>query len=124
MAPDLTLRLELFPADIDTCFDFYTRVLHFEVERDERAGPFPYLSARRGTVQLGAVASWEPKDPAHALPPHGVEIVFEVDDVAAERDAVVAAGWPLFEDLVDRPWGLRDFRVLDPDGTFLRFTNR
>jgi len=35
-----------------------------------------------------------------------------------------AAGWPLDEDLQDRPWGLRDFRILDPDGYYLRITNR
>jgi uncharacterized glyoxalase superfamily protein PhnB len=43
-----------------------------------------------------------------------VELVLEVDDVVAERDQITAAGWPITEDLRDRPWGLRDFRVLDP----------
>ena len=28
------------------------------------------------------------------------------------------------EDLGDRPWGLRDFRVLDPAGYYLRITDR
>jgi hypothetical protein len=39
-------------------------------------------------------------------------------------DRVVAAGWPLEEDLQDRPWGLTDFRILDPGGYYLRITNR
>ena len=43
----------------------------------------------------------------------GVGLVLEVDDVVAERDRVTAAGWPLAEDLQDRPWGLKDFRILD-----------
>ena len=30
----------------------------------------------------------------------------------------------LLEDLRDRPWGLRDFRVLDPAGYYLRITDR
>jgi lactoylglutathione lyase len=50
--------------------------------------------------------------------------VIEVDDVVAERDRVVAAGWPLEEDLQARPWGLTDFRVLDPAGYYLRITDR
>jgi hypothetical protein len=45
-----------------------------------------------------------------------VELVLEVDDVIAERDLVIAAGWPLAEDLQDRPWGLADFRILDSAG--------
>jgi lactoylglutathione lyase len=50
--------------------------------------------------------------------------VLEVDDVAAERDLVVAAGWPLEQDLADRPWGLTDFRVVDAAGYYLRITSR
>jgi hypothetical protein len=42
----------------------------------------------------------------------------------AERDQITAAGWPITEDLRDRPWGLRDFRVLDPAGYYLRITDR
>lgn len=61
---------------------------------------------------------------AARLPPAGVELVLEVDDVVAERDQITAAGWPLAEDLRDRPWGLRDFRVLDPAGYYLRITDR
>jgi len=53
-----------------------------------------------------------------------VELVLEVDDVVAERDQITAAGWPITEDLHDRPWGLRDFRVLDPAGYYLRITDR
>jgi hypothetical protein len=29
----------------------------------------------------------------------------------------------LAEPLTDRPWGLRDFRVVDPDGYYLRVTH-
>jgi uncharacterized glyoxalase superfamily protein PhnB len=47
-----------------------------------------------------------------------------VDDVAGERDQVVAAGWPLEQDLQDRPWGLTDFRIIDPAGYCLRVTSR
>jgi lactoylglutathione lyase len=117
------LRLELFPADLDAFFDFYTRVLAFEVERDERTAEWPYVAVRRGEVRLGAVRAWEP-GPEHRLPPQGVEIVLEVDDVVGERDRIATAGWPLVEDLVVRPWGLTDFRLLDPDGHFLRITSR
>ena len=56
--------------------------------------------------------------------PWGVELVLEVDDVHAERDRVLDAGWPLAEDLTIRPWGLTDFRLLDPVGYYWRVTGR
>jgi len=52
------------------------------------------------------------------------ELVLEVDDVVSERDRVVAAGWPLEQDLQNRPCGLSDFRNIDPAGYYLRITSR
>ena len=45
-------------------------------------------------------------------------------DLHVERDRIRLAGWPIEEDIMRRPWGLQDFRVLDPDGYYLRFTSR
>jgi len=53
-----------------------------------------------------------------------VELVLEVDDVEAELDRVRSRGWPIEEELTVRPWGLRDFRLLDPNGYYLRITQR
>jgi catechol 2,3-dioxygenase-like lactoylglutathione lyase family enzyme len=125
------LRIELFVDDLDASIAFYTDVLLFRVVRRD-AG---YVSLRRGAVVigLGPVA----KLPADGSGPGftrsrlaggkgaGVEIVLELDDLAeltamhercAERAVVV-------EPLQDRPWGLRDFRLADPDGYYLRVTH-
>jgi catechol 2,3-dioxygenase-like lactoylglutathione lyase family enzyme len=91
---------------------------------DKRGDPSPYLFVRRGRVEIGATLAWEPIDPAARGVPQGVEVVLEVDDLVAERDALVTAGWPIAEDITRRPWGLTDFRVFDPDGNYLRFTMR
>jgi len=119
---EMTLRCEIFPSDLDVAVDFYQRVLGFQLTDDRRAED--YVSLRRGQVQVGAVRSAPPGDRALRRPPTGLELVLEVDDVDAERDRVVAAGWPVDADLGDREWGLRDFRILDPDGYYLRITNR
>lgn len=37
-------------------------------------------------------------------------------------DRIARAGWPIEEDITLRPWGLKDFLALDPDGYYLRFT--
>lgn len=117
----MSLRLEIFPADLDSTVDFYTRVLGFELERDERTAEAPYVALRRGDVRLGAARRPEPIEPALRRPPCGTEIVLEVQDVVAERD-LVASLWPLEEDLTERPWGLTDFRILDAAGYYLRLT--
>jgi len=121
---EMTLRFEIFPADLDSVVDFYARVLGFQVTRDQRRDPEAYVALRRGGVRVGAARRAVPGTPSGRRPPIGAELVLEVDDVAAERDRVVAAGWPLEEDLRRRPWGLTDFRVLDPAGYYLRITDR
>ena len=108
---------------------FYTGVLAFEVARHE---PGDYASLHLGDVVLGI-------GPVAKLPEEGgyfgrdisdhrrglgVEIVLEVDDVDGWRDRVVVSRYPILEPLRDRPWGLRDFRISDPDGYYLRVTSR
>lgn len=116
-----SLRLEIFPADLNATVRFYVDLLGFWVVEDRRADPLPYISLIRDGFRLGAVCL--PGGlAAHRHPPTGVEIVVEVDYLHAERDRIVRAGWPLEEDITLRPWGLKDFRILDPDGYYLRFT--
>jgi lactoylglutathione lyase len=121
---EMTLRFEIFPDDLDATVDFYVRVLRFRLTADRRDQRDEYVSLQRGSVRVGAARRVVPDVRAARLPPTGVEVVLEVDDVIAERDRVTAAGWPLAEDLQDRPWGLKDFRILDPAGYYLRITGR
>jgi lactoylglutathione lyase len=119
------LRIELFPSDIDASIRFWTGVMGFEVVRDDRRAAPPYAHLARGEVRVGLLEDTASagNDPRRR-PPDGVEVVLEVDDVVAERDRVVTAGWRLDADLTERPWGLTDFRLLDPDGYYLRVTDR
>jgi lactoylglutathione lyase len=121
---EMTPRFEIFPDDLDATVDFYMRVLRFCLTADRRDQPDEYVSLQRGSVRVGAAGRVVPGVRAARLPPAGVELVLEVDDVGAERDRVTVTGWPLVEDLRDRPWGLRDFRILDPAGYYLRITDR
>lgn len=118
----VSLRIELFPAELERAVAFYTGGLGFTVEKDDRATGTPYVAVHRDGVRIGLLGS--PGTVGDRLPPFGVEIVLEVDDILAERERIVAAGIPLLDDLQRRAWGLTDFRFLDPDGYFLRFTER
>ena len=118
-----SLRLEIFPADLNATVRFYVDLLGFSVAADRRSDELPYLALERDDVHIGAVAV-PGGYAAHRRPPTGVEIVIEVDFLHVERDRIRLAGWPIEEDIMRRPWGLQDFRVLDPDGYYLRFTSR
>jgi hypothetical protein len=51
----------------------------------------------------------------------GAEICLEVDDIEPLfNDLCGLSGFTVAEPLVQRPWGLRDFRVITPDGYYLR----
>jgi lactoylglutathione lyase len=123
------LRLELFALNMEASIAFYTRVLAFELARHE---PGDYASLRLGSVVLGI-------GPVDKLPEEGgyfgreiatlrrglgVEIVIEVDDVDGCQERVAGSGHQILEPLQERPWGLRDFRISDPDGYYLRITSR
>lgn len=119
-----SLRIEIFPADLDATADFYTRVLGFALARDQRDATPGYVAVERGRVRIGAAYRDVAERQPERRPPTGTEIVIEVDDLDAEHARVVAAGWPIEEDLTDRDWGLRDFRILDPSGYYLRLTTQ
>ena len=119
----VTLRIEIFTDDLDALVDFYTRVLRFRLDRDERADSPGYVALSRDTVRIGAAERGRIAHLEGRRPTAGTEIVLEVDDVRAELAAVESSGWPLEEGLQDRPWGLADFRLLDPAGYYLRVTH-
>ena len=105
-----SLRIEIFPRDMQRSIGFYTQVLGFRILQDE--GTYAYL--QRDSIFIGAVAGVPPHvpgesvDPAYRRPPCGVELVVEVDELERERDRVVEElgrleGRGLEEDVVNRP---------------------
>ncbi|GAC68594.1 VOC family protein [Gordonia soli] len=110
---------EIFPADLDRSARFYVGLLGFTVISDARDSTDPYLAFRCGEVVIGASLRPAPTSVAHRRPPIGVELGLEVDDLDTTYAAVLAAHWPLADDIQHRPWGVRDFRILDPDGYYL-----
>ncbi len=51
-----------------------------------------------------------------------VEVGLVVGDLDRAHAAAVKSNWRVTGSIQKRPWGVRDFRVLSPDGYYLRFT--
>jgi catechol 2,3-dioxygenase-like lactoylglutathione lyase family enzyme len=121
----MRLRLELFVESVPTSHDFYTRVLGFDVLHYH---PREYSVFRNGDVQIALQARTSLTDdhPVKPLkgerPGLGIEIVLEVDNIKTIYERVRTSGWELSDDLGKRPWGMTDFRVIDPDGHYIRIT--
>jgi lactoylglutathione lyase len=102
-------------------------VLGFEKEAERPGG---YTPLAKGAVRLALnlrsdLEEHHPMRPrTHERPGRGVEIVLEVDDVESAYRHVVSQAWPRSAELRRQPWGLTDFRLLDPDGYYWRVTSR
>jgi uncharacterized glyoxalase superfamily protein PhnB len=51
-----------------------------------------------------------------------VEVVLVADNIRKAYDHVLASGWPISTPLTEQPWGITDFRIVDPDGIYVRVT--
>jgi lactoylglutathione lyase len=123
------VMLELHVPDFEIVKEYYTR-LGFKVVWERKPEEFKgYLVIQRGNNVLCFWAGNEyvhqhpffskfPKDTTRGF---GVEIVIIVEDVEKFYSQVKEFA-NVVEELVEQPWGLKDFRTADPFGYYLRFT--
>ena len=120
------LRLELFVENVQKSTDFYLRVFGFQVVAHD-SGDYTMVvkgDAVIGFSRLDALNHDHPsRNRADERLGRGVEIVLSVDDVQAAFE-VAQKGCLTISDLATRPWGLRDFRVVDPDGYYIRVSGQ
>ncbi|SHE65448.1 hypothetical protein SAMN02745157_0644 [Kaistia soli DSM 19436] len=120
------LRLELFVDDVPRSLAFYVDVLGFAVAAE---GEGDYVQLHRGAAVLSlnrreGLPDDHPVQAAPGIPlGKGIEIVLQVDDIVRLHESVRASGWPLAAPLMRRPWDCADFRLVDPDGYYLRLTD-
>jgi lactoylglutathione lyase len=123
----MKLRLELFVHSMDKSVEFYKNILGFEVLRDTHKN---YVPVRKGDVVLGLgeMKNLPEKHPLKVADNSqkkglGIEIVLEVEDISAFYNKVSSKEYPIESELTKRPWGLEDFRIMDPNGYYFRITS-
>jgi len=120
----LPVTVELFVEDVRRSIGFYTEILGFQVLRMDpppEATPFAVLVLEEAAVMLchESLAGGPPPGPRGL----GLDIRIMVSDVDTIYARAKAGGAQIVRDIGDRSYGLRDFRLLDPDGFRLRFAS-
>lgn len=119
------LRIELFVRDLEKSQAFYVEALGFAVGRST-PGSYAALVREGVTIGLNLVANLPQEHPVSIAPGErpgrGVEIVIAVRDPDAVFARASASRWRIESPLILRSWGLKDFRMIDPDGYYIRVT--
>lgn len=109
---------KLFPVftvrDLDTSIDFYTNQLGFSLAWTWGT-PATRAGVANGDIEIQL-------DCAGLGAPAGPSVVYcHMTEVEPYFLACKARGVPFSLELGERPWGMVDFRVIDPDGNRIGF---
>ena len=122
--------LELHVPDFEKVKEYYTK-LGFEIARErkpEEAKGYLVLKMEDNILCFWSGNEYVYEQPYFKRFPldtkrgYGVEIVIMVQDIESYY-ARVKDSANVVEELVLQPWGLKDFRVEDPFGYYLRITS-
>ncbi|MBB2791857.1 UNVERIFIED_ORG: putative glyoxalase superfamily protein PhnB [Rhizobium pisi] len=122
----MQLRLELFVEAPERSLDFYRRVLGFEILGSASAD-YTMLTNGDAVIAINSRSALASDHPLRIETGEraglGIEIVLSVADVDGAYRRAKESGWPLSA-LAQQPWGLRDFRLSDPDAYYIRVSGR
>jgi len=111
----LASRILVHPGDIARSLHFYRDVLGLGVFREWGTEGDP----GHGMVFFLGGGFLELSGRSPAAPSGTLELWLQVRDVDATHEELAGLGVPIGEPPTDKPWGLREMRVLDPDGVRL-----
>ena len=109
----LSSRFMLHPRDFDRSAHFYQEVLGLHPMREFGQG------VTRGIVFFLGGGYLEITDGADEPPAPSTELWLQVRDVHETEARLREAGVPIIENAVEKPWGLIELRIADPDGLIL-----
>lgn len=109
----LASRFMLHPRDFDRSERFYREVLGLHPMREFGSG------SSRGVVFFLGGGFLEITDRSDVPPSPATELWLQVRDARRAEVELRDAGVPIVESTVQKPWGLLELRVSDPDGLTL-----
>ena len=109
----LSGRFMLHPSDFDRSLRFYRDTLGLHPMREFGTGK------SRGVVFFLGGGYLEITDQEVVPPSSSTELWLQVRDVRLAEEELRAAGVTIVEGVTEKPWGLIELRVADPDGLLL-----
>ena len=109
----LSSRVLLRPANFERSFQFYSQTLRLHVYREWGSG------STRGVVFFLGGGFLELSGSSEAPSSEKISLWLQVRDVGAVGRELEDSGADIVEAPIDKPWGLREMRVQDPDGVRL-----
>ena len=109
----LSSRILVRPADFERSFRFYAQTLGLHIYREWGSG------STRGVVFFLGGGFLELSGSSEAASNEKVSLWLQVRHVDAVGRELEFSGVDIVETPVDKPWGLREMRVQDPDGVRL-----
>jgi uncharacterized glyoxalase superfamily protein PhnB len=100
-------------SDLSEALEYYERVLGFQLGW-KWGEPSRLASVCRDRVEVNLSQSSEPR-------PVISKVYFQMAGVDAYYNYVTMAGATVAVPVADRPYGMRDFRIVDPSGNELSF---
>jgi predicted enzyme related to lactoylglutathione lyase len=112
----------LLVEDVRRATDYYRDALGFDVELYDRIPDHYGYAQRDGChVHFARFDGVTPRSNSEVVPPDMFDAYFWVDDVDRLYGDVVERGAEVVHGPVDQGYGLREFRVRDPNGYVLAF---
>src|SRR5262245_17509122 len=101
-------------SDVRATVRFYRHVLGFDSEWFWEDPP------TFGGVRWGQISIMFCLQPKMQGKTDGLMHMFRVEDVRGLYERHKAAGAPIFSELANKPWGMAEYSVVDPNGYHLR----
>ena len=113
---------EIYVADIAASERFYVDILGLTITRRLE----DFLVFESGPVKMHICSNeYIPEciSLENAKIGAGVEFCFEVDNIEDFHRQFQSTGYPIYQKLQIQDWGKTDFRVMDPDGAYIRISS-
>ena len=119
---------ELFVPDVEASVRFYTAKLGFAVLRMDRVSLGERAQVAFAAIAMGRAVLFVAHEKLYgealtAQRGAGIDVRIMVDDVDAMWRRATDNDVTIVHDIGDRPYGLRDFIIREPDGFRLRFAS-
>lgn len=124
---NVLFRVELYVKDIEASLKFYQNIIGLELfGRNERCGRFNYdcfslLITSEKTLDKDHFFKSSAKSDVKG---NGFEFIIVVDELEKVYKRCLENNYPIEVAVEKYPWDLRGFKIVDPDGYFLRITSK